>query len=219
MQAPVSSAPSFPTTQPQHTFASAASLLLLGPRPDAPWLWPSACSGAAGPHPLRAHLSWCMTSQVLGATRSMHTFIEALELPDTAASPANRPCPAAVSSTLPFSCPSMASWKWKGPSGSTAGARPELRPCLTGCGLSYLGRGTFEKALPAEEEEAESPEARSRRQAGLPAPLPPGGSDSGLDRVPGSGASGSRISLMDRLRHTKRRFQNHELEHFLLNRQ
>lgn len=166
----MSSAPSFPTTQPQHTFASAASLLLLGPRPDAPWLWPSACSGAAGPHPLRAHLSWCMTSQVLGATRSMHTFIEALELPDTAASPANRPCPAAVSSTLPFSCPSMASWKWKGPSGSTAGARPELRPCPTGCGLSYLGRGTFEKALPLRKrkQRAQRPGAGGRLAYQLP---------------------------------------------------
>ncbi|KAB0404570.1 hypothetical protein E2I00_000167 [Balaenoptera physalus] len=50
---------------------------------------------------------------MLGATRSMHTCIEVLELPDTAAPPDSFPCPGAASSTLPCSCPSTASWKRK----------------------------------------------------------------------------------------------------------
>lgn len=49
----------------------------------------------------RAHLLRSMASKVLVPTRSLHTFMELLLLPETAASPAILPGPGPASSTLP----------------------------------------------------------------------------------------------------------------------
>lgn len=82
---------------------------------------------------LRPHLSWSMVSQVLGLTRSVHTFREALELPDTAAPNANFPCPRAATFTLTRLLLSTVSWKWMGLTHSTAEARPKVRPYPADC--------------------------------------------------------------------------------------
>lgn len=129
MQAPALWSP-FPCTSPSSPLPPEPSSCCAGT--DTPRLLISQSQDSVATRgqqdPPRAHLSLSRATQVLGATRSVHTFMEALELPDTAAPPANVPCPGAASSTLPCSCPSTVSWKWKGPTRSTAGRRPELKP-------------------------------------------------------------------------------------------
>ena len=164
MQAPRTSAASFPA-------AGLCTALTLG-RPsactDTLWLlWPRGPDQGQWARGPGAHLSWCMASQVLGATLRVHRSIEALELPDTAAPPVSLPCPGAASFTLPCSCPSIASWNWKVRPHSSAGARAQLRPCLPAAACPAWWRGLWK----APALWRQSPGARAG--TGWPTPCPP----------------------------------------------